>query len=187
MRAITYARHGDASVLELVERAIPEPGEGEIRIRVLTSGVNPTDWKSRSGGYGRALTEQTVPNQDGAGIVDETGPGVDGLAVGDRVWVTLAADGRPASGTAQEYTVVPAERAFPLPRGADVELGASIGIPGVTAHRALDSCGRWPDAAPAQRPRRQDRAGRRWCRGRRQRRNPARPVGGRDGDRNGER
>jgi NADPH2:quinone reductase len=137
MRAITYARHGDPSVLELVERATPEPGEGEVRIRVLASGVNPTDWKSRSGGYGQALSEQTVPNQDGAGIVDETGPGVDGLAVGDRVWVTLAADGRPASGTAQEYTVVPAERAFPLPRGADVELGASIGIPGVTAHRAL--------------------------------------------------
>jgi NADPH:quinone reductase len=137
MRAITYARHGDPSVLELVERATPEPREGEIRIRVIDSGVNPTDWKSRSGGYGRALTEPAVPNQDGAGIVDETGPGVDGLAVGDRVWVTLAADGRPASGTAQEYTVVPAERAFPLPGGADFELGASIGIPGVTAHRAL--------------------------------------------------
>jgi NADPH2:quinone reductase len=104
---------------------------------VLASGVNPTDWKSRSGGYGRALLDEAVPNQDGAGIVDEAGPGVDGLAVGDRVWVTLAADGRPASGTAQEYTVVPAERAFPLPRGADFELGASIGIPGVTAHRAL--------------------------------------------------
>jgi NADPH2:quinone reductase len=137
MRAITYTRHGDPSVLELVERATPEPGEGEIRIRVLASGVNPTDWKSRSGGYGRALPDEAVPNQDGAGIVDEAGPGVDGLAVGDRVWVTLAADGRPASGTAQEYTVVPAERAFPLPRGADFELGASIGIPGVTAHRAL--------------------------------------------------
>jgi NADPH2:quinone reductase len=137
MRAITYTRHGDPSVLELVERATPEPGEGEIRIRVLASGVNPTDWKSRSGGYGRALLDEAVPNQDGAGIVDEAGPGVDGLAVGDRVWVTLAADGRPASGTAQEYTVVPAERAFPLPRGADFELGASIGIPGVTAHRAL--------------------------------------------------
>jgi NADPH2:quinone reductase len=137
MRAITYARHGDPSVLELVERPIPEPAEGEIRIRLLASGVNPTDWKTRSGGSGRALTDATVPNHDGAGIVDEIGPRVDGYAIGDRVWVTLAGDGRPASGTAQEYTVVPAERAFPLPRGADVELGASIGIPGVTAHRAL--------------------------------------------------
>jgi NADPH2:quinone reductase len=60
-----------------------------------------------------------------------------GIDVGDRVWMTLAGDGRPASGTAQEYTVVPAERVFPLPDGADFELGASIGIPGATAHRAL--------------------------------------------------
>jgi NADPH2:quinone reductase len=81
--------------------------------------------------------EPTVPNHDGAGIVDVVGSGVGGIQAGDRVWVTLAADGRPASGTAQEYTVVPAERVFPLPDGADFELGASIGIPGATAHRAL--------------------------------------------------
>jgi NADPH2:quinone reductase len=101
------------------------------------SGVNPTDWKSRSGSFGVTLAGATVPNQDGAGVVDEIGPGVDGLGAGDRVWLTLAADGRPASGTAQEYTVVPAERVFRLPDGADFELGASIGIPAVTAHRAL--------------------------------------------------
>jgi NADPH:quinone reductase len=137
MRAITYARHGDPSVLELVERPTPEPGEGELRIRVSVSGVNPTDWKSRSGQYGGALASETVPNHDGAGVVDEVGSGVDGFSAGDRVWVTLAGDGRPASGTAQEYTVVPAERAFPLPAAADFELGASVGIPAVTAHRAL--------------------------------------------------
>jgi NADPH2:quinone reductase len=137
MRAVTYTRHGDPSVLTLVERPAPEPGEGEVRIRVLVSGVNPTDWKSRSRAFGATLAEPTVPNHDGAGIVDAIGPGVVGFSVGDRVWVTLAGDGRPASGTAQEYTVVPAERAFPLPAAADFELGASIGIPAVTAHRAL--------------------------------------------------
>ena len=137
MRAITYTRPGDPSVLELVERPVPEPGNGEIRIRVLVSGVNPTDWKSRSGAFGGALTEATVPNHDGAGVVDEVGAGVSGFSVGDRVWVTLAGDGRPAGGTAQEFTVVPAERAFLLPAGAEFELGASIGIPAVTAHRAL--------------------------------------------------
>src|SRR5919106_5182083 len=137
MRAVTYTRRGDPSVLELAERSIPEPGDGELRIRVLLSGVNPTDWKSRSGATGGRLTEATVPNHDGAGIVDGVGPGVVGVGLGDRVWVTLAGDGRPASGTAQEYTVVPAVRAFPLPAAADFELGASIGIPGVTAHRAL--------------------------------------------------
>jgi NADPH2:quinone reductase len=137
MKAITYTRPGDASVLGLVERPIPEPGDGEIRVRVLVSGVNPTDWKSRSGTFGLALPEATVPNHDGAGVVDAVGGGVTRLRAGDRVWVTLAGDARPAGGTAQELTVVPAERAFALPAGADYELGASIGIPAVTAHRAL--------------------------------------------------
>jgi len=137
MKAITYARLGDPSVLELVERPIPEPGEGEVRIRVLVSGVNPTDWKSRSGTFGGAVAEPTVPNHDGAGVVDGLGAGVDKLRVGERVWVTLAGDGRPAGGTAQEYTVVPTGRVFPLPDGANFDLGASVGIPGVTAHRAL--------------------------------------------------
>jgi NADPH:quinone reductase len=145
MRAVTYTRAGDTSVLELAERPMPEPGAGEIRIRVLVSGVNPTDWKSRSGATGGSVTEPTVPNQDGAGVVDELGPGVDRFSVGDRVWVTLAADGRPGSGTAQEYTVVPAERAFPLPAAADFDLGAGIGIPGVTAHRALTVAQGGPD------------------------------------------
>jgi NADPH2:quinone reductase len=137
MRAITYARLGDPSVLELVERPIPEPGDGEVRVRVLVSGVNPTDWKSRSGAFGGGLAETTVPNHDGAGVVDAVGAGVHGCQVGDRVWVTLAGDGRPAGGTAQEFTVVPAERVFALAAGADFELGASVGIPAVTAHRAL--------------------------------------------------
>jgi NADPH:quinone reductase len=134
MRAVIYRRSGDPSVLELVERPMPDPGAGEIRIRLLVSGVNPTDWKSRSGGE---VAEPTVPNHDGAGVVDELGPGVDRFSVGDRVWVTLAGAFDPASGTAQENTVVPAERAFPLPARADFDVGASIGIPAVTAHRAL--------------------------------------------------
>jgi NADPH:quinone reductase len=109
MRAITYTRPGDPSVLELVDKPIPEPEAGEVRIRVLVSGVNPTDWKSRSGAFGGALAEATVPNHDGAGVVDEVGAGVTGFREGDRVWVTLAGDGRPAGGTAQEFTVVPAD------------------------------------------------------------------------------
>jgi NADPH:quinone reductase len=137
MRAVMYANTGDASVLQVVERPLEDPIAGEVRIRVIVSGVNPTDWKSRSGAFGRSADEPTVPNHDGAGIVDAVGSGVAGIRVSDRVWVTLAADGRPASGTAQEYTVVPAERVFPLPDRADFELGASIGIPGATAHRAL--------------------------------------------------
>ena len=151
MRAVAYERLGDPSVLELVELPLPEPGPGEVRVRVVVSGVNPTDWKSRSGAVGGALAAPTVPNHDGAGVVDALGPGVVGFAVGDRVWVTLAGDGRPASGTAQEYTVVPSTRVFPLPAAAGFEVGASVGIPGVTAHRALtvaeDGPGRLPPGA----------------------------------------
>jgi NADPH:quinone reductase len=137
MRAVIYESTGDASVLRAVERPLEEPADGEVRIRVAVSGVNPTDWKTRRGAFGRAPAEPTVPNHDGAGVVDAVGSGVAGIQAGDRVWVTLAGDGHPAGGTAQESTVVPAERVFPLPDGADFELGASIGIPGATAHRAL--------------------------------------------------
>ncbi|PJJ63376.1 NADPH:quinone reductase [Compostimonas suwonensis] len=138
MRAIVHDRPGDASVLHLVEREIPQPAAGEVRVRVVVSGVNPTDWKSRSAPAGDPRGEiEFVPNQDGAGVVDAIGPDVAGLAVGDRVWLTLAAYNRPTGGTAQDYTVVPAERVFPLPANADFELGASIGVPAITAHRAL--------------------------------------------------
>src|SRR5215207_368656 len=138
MKAIVHDQLGPAdSVLRLVDRDVPEPGPGEVRVRVAVSGVNPTDWKARTGLYGGAATEESVPNQDGAGLVDAIGPDVSGVAVGDRVWVTLAAYQRPGSGTAQEYTVVPADRVFPLATDASFELGASIGIPAITAHRAL--------------------------------------------------
>jgi NADPH2:quinone reductase len=137
MRAIIHTENGDASVLRLVDRAVPEPGAGEVRVKVAVSGVNPTDWKNRSGATGDRAGIETVPNQDGAGTVDALGTGVDSLAVGDRVWLTLAAYQRPSFGTAQEFTVLPVERVFPLPPGASFELGASIGVPAVTAYRAL--------------------------------------------------
>ena len=137
MKAIVYSVTGSSDVLRLEERALPEPGEGEVRVRVVVSGVNPTDWKSREGG-GSAPTRfaEQVPNQDGAGIVDAVGPGVTGFAPGDRVWMFLAAYERPG-GTAQEFTIVPAERVAPLPDGVSFDVGASLGVPALTAHRAL--------------------------------------------------
>ncbi|NAZ78164.1 zinc-binding dehydrogenase [Kineococcus sp. T13] len=138
MRSIVYSETGPADVLRLVERDVPEPGPGEVRVRVVVSGVNPTDWKSRRGsGDGRpAPFPEVTPNQDGAGVVDAVGEGVDGLAVGDRVWTVMAAQQRP-TGTAQEFTVLPAERVAPLPDGVPFDVGASLGVPAVTAHRAL--------------------------------------------------
>jgi NADPH2:quinone reductase len=138
MKAIIYRRTGDSSVLELVDRPLSEPGDGEVRVRMAVSGVNPTDWKSRSGTM--MLTPlafpEVVPDQDGAGTVDAVGPGVSGLAHNDRVWIYLAAHER-STGTAQEYTVLPAERVVRLPAGASFDVGASLGVPAMTAHRAL--------------------------------------------------
>lgn len=138
MRSIVYTKPGASSVLDLVDREVPQPGPGEVRVRVVVSGVNPTDWKARAGGtYGDALPfPEITPNQDGAGVVDAVGEGVTDLAEGDRVWLYMAAASRP-TGTAQEYTVVPAERAVRLPEGTSFDVGASLGVPAMTAHRAL--------------------------------------------------
>jgi len=134
MRAVVYRETGPSSVLQLVDRGTPEPGPGEVRVRLVRAGVNPTDWKFRAGMM-RGFDEVT-PGHDGAGVVDAVGPDVEGLAVGDRVWLVLAQHGR-AYGTAADYTVQPAELVVPLPDGADFDLGASLGVPAVTAHRAL--------------------------------------------------
>jgi NADPH2:quinone reductase len=139
MRAIVYDRAGEADVLQLVDRPAPTPGAGEVRVRIVVSGVNPTDWKSRRG---TEPAQPQVPNQDGAGVVDAAGPGT-GFAEGDRVWVWDAAYQRP-DGTAQELVVLPARQVVPLPDGASFDLGASLGIPALTAHLALTAA----DAVP---------------------------------------
>ncbi|KAA9111564.1 NADPH:quinone reductase [Microbacterium rhizomatis] len=141
MRAIVYSRAGDSSVLSLADQDLPVPGPGEVRVKVAVSGVNPTDWKARESG---AAFAEVVPNQDGAGTVDAVGDGVGDLSVGDRVWIYLAQHGRP-TGTAQEYTVVPSHRAVRLPDGVGFDVGASLGVPAMTAHRALTVHDSGPD------------------------------------------
>ncbi len=136
MRAIVYHENGPSSVLQLVDREPPEPGPGEVRVRLVRAGVNPTDWKFRAGAM-RGFDEVT-PGHDGAGVVDAVGADVAGLAVDDRVWVVLGQHERP-SGTAAELTVQPAARVLPLPDEASYDLGACLGVPAVTAHRALTS------------------------------------------------
>ncbi|MET9874933.1 NADPH:quinone reductase [Actinacidiphila glaucinigra] len=135
MKAIVYTEGGGPEVLRPTERPVPRPGPGEVRVRVEVSGVNPTDWKSRRGGPPATVAEQ-VPDQDGAGVVDAVGEGVDPGRTGERVWLWEAAWQR-ADGTAQEYVTLPAAHAVPLPDSASFDLGAALGIPAMTAHRAL--------------------------------------------------
>jgi NADPH:quinone reductase len=137
MRAALYDRYGAArEVLRVADVERPEPGPGEVRVKLEASGVNPTDWKSRSGATPRPIDGFQIPHHDGAGVIDTVGEGVDPGRVGQRVWLWMAAAGR-RWGTAAEWTVVPEQRAVPLPEGVSVELAASLGVPAVTAHRCL--------------------------------------------------
>jgi NADPH2:quinone reductase len=138
MKAVVYSQAGGPDVLRVVERPVPEPGPGEVRVAVQVSGVNPTDWKARrgSGGDGQLPFPEVVPNQDGAGTIDAVGAGPDPSRVGERVWLWEAAWQR-ADGTAQEYIVLPERQVVPLPDGVSVDVGASLGIPALTAHRCL--------------------------------------------------
>lgn len=138
MRAVVYSQAGGPEVLRVVERPVPEPGPGEVRVAVEVSGVNPADWKVRrsSGGDGQLPFPEVVPNQDGAGTVDAVGDGVDPSRVGERVWLWEAAWQR-ADGTAQEYVLLPERQAPRLPDAVSFDVGASLGIPALTAHRCL--------------------------------------------------
>lgn len=136
MRAAIFSAPGPArDALRVAEIDTPEPGPGEVRVRVRVSGVNPTDWQEREG-RGPGAFPWKVPNQDGAGTIDAVGAGVDEARVGERVWLFFAAWER-QWGTAAEYTVLPAAQAVPLPDRVSDELGASLGIPALTAHRCL--------------------------------------------------
>jgi NADPH2:quinone reductase len=138
MLAAWYEQPGPAGVVLTVgEMDAPEPSPGEVRVRLAFSGVNPGDTKKRADwlGYGMPFP-RVIPHSDGAGVVDAVGEGVDAARLGRRVWVYGAQSYRPF-GTAAQCTVVPAEQAVELPGAVSVELGACLGIPGITAHRAV--------------------------------------------------
>jgi NADPH:quinone reductase len=117
--------------------ASPQPGPGEVRVRVNLSGVNPGDTKKRGDwvGYGMPYP-RIVPHSDGSGVLDAVGEGVDSSRVGRRVWVYGAQSYRPF-GTSAQLTAVLAEQAVEFPDEVNDELGACLGIPGITAHRAV--------------------------------------------------
>lgn len=138
MLAAWYDRTGPAAeVLTVGELADPEPGPGEVRVRVHAAGLNPRDVKRREGAGDRVMTDpRVIPGDDGAGVIDRVGPGADASRLGERVWVHFANYLR-SFGTMAEYVVVPQERAVPLPAQASFDQGACLGIPALTAHRAL--------------------------------------------------
>lgn len=138
MRVAFYERVGPArEVLQLSDLPDPQPAAGEVRVRILWSGVNPSDVKSRAGLRNRTLAfERMIPHSDGMGVIDAVGHGVEITRIGQRVWLYNAAWGRPF-GTAAERTCLPQHMAVPMPEGVPDEVGACLGIPAMTALHAL--------------------------------------------------
>ncbi|WP_238366684.1 NADPH:quinone reductase [Mesobacterium pallidum] len=140
MRAITYDRFGPAAeVLTLADLPTPDPAPGEVLLRVERSGVNPSDVKVRAGsrpGVTRPPFPQIVPHSDGAGVIEAVGDGVDPARVGQRAW-TWNAQWQRAFGTAAEYITLPAAQAVPLPEAVSFDVGATLGIPGLTATHSV--------------------------------------------------
>ena len=142
MRAAIYKSTGPAAeVLKVEELPTPQPGVGEVRVKLAFSGANPSDVKSRSGASNRGWNfPVTIPHSDGAGVIDAVGAGVDAGFAGRRVWVYNGQWER-AFGTAAQYIALPAAQAVPLPGSVSFEAGASIGIPLMTAFHAVAACG----------------------------------------------
>src|SRR5580658_3475072 len=138
MIAAWYDRPGPAAeVLQVGELPAAEPGPGEVRIRLSRSGANPGDMKKRQSWLGNRMAfPRIIPHSDGAGVIEAVGPGADPARLGGRVWVYGAQSYRPF-GTAAQTTVVPDALAVDLPDAVSDETGACLGIPGITAHRAV--------------------------------------------------
>ncbi len=138
MKAAWYEKQGPArDVLKVGEMADPTAGSGEVRIRISASGINPGDTKKRGDAFGVGMPyPRVIPHSDGAGRIDQIGPGVSAEWIGRNVWCYGAQSYR-AFGTAAEFTVVPVDHVAPLPAKVSMEQGACLGIPGITGHRAV--------------------------------------------------
>jgi NADPH2:quinone reductase len=142
MKAAWYEHQGPArDVLVVGEMPDPVPSTGEVRIRLAASGINPGDLKKRENAFGVGMPfPRIIPHSDGAGVIDQVGEGVPPQRVGERVWCFGAQSYRPF-GTAAEFTVVPAHQAIALPATTGFATGACLGIPALTAHRAVHAGG----------------------------------------------
>jgi NADPH2:quinone reductase len=137
MRAAHYERNGSArEVLRVSDVETPQAGPGEVRVKLATSGVNPSDVKSRQGLTRKIAWPRVIPDSDGAGVIDQVGDGVPKSRIGERVWVWNGQWKR-AFGTSAEYIALPATQAVKLPDKVSFEAGACLGIPAMTAHHAV--------------------------------------------------
>lgn len=143
MRAAWYEKNGAArDVIKIGGLPDPQPGPGEVRVRIASSGVNPSDVKRRAGNLGQTIAyPRIIPHSDGAGVIDAVGESVPRSRIGERVWLWNA-QWRRADGTCAEFCCVPGSLACRLPDDVAFEAGACMGIPAMTAHRAVFSNGK---------------------------------------------
>jgi NADPH2:quinone reductase len=141
MRAAFYEQNGTArDVVKLGEVETPRPQRGEVRVKLATSGVNPSDVKARIGSTRKISYPRVIPHSDGAGEIDMVGDGVAPARLGERVWVWNGLWGRPF-GTCAEYITLAAKQAVCLPANTSFEVGACLGIPAMTAAHAVAVAG----------------------------------------------
>ncbi len=137
MRAAFYEHNGTArEVLRVGEVETPQAGPGEVRVKLSTSGVNPSDVKSRQGATRKIAWPRVIPHSDGAGVIDQVGDGIAKARIGERVWIWNGQWKR-AFGTAAEYVALPSAQAVKLPDKVSFEAGACLGIPAMTAYHAV--------------------------------------------------
>lgn len=140
MKTITYDRFGPAAdVLNFTDLPTPTPSDGEVLVRLATSGVNPSDIRARAGGrpgVTKPPFPTIIPHSDGAGVIEAVGAGIPGNRIGERVWIWNGQWQR-AFGTAAEYIALPSEQAVILPENVTFDQGAILGIPGLTATHAV--------------------------------------------------
>ena len=138
MQASWYEKQGEAKdVIQYGEMPVPDLKADEVLVKIYASAVNPSDTKSRSGWGGIETSfPRVIPHNDGAGVIEQVGEGVDNSRIGERVWLYETQQGRPF-GTAAEYAVVPTHQAITLPENTSFTEGACLGVPAMTAHRAV--------------------------------------------------
>lgn len=142
MRAIAIDGFGGPEALRLVELPVPQPGPGEVLVRVAYAGVNPADWKAREGKLARYFDYRFpfVPGFDLAGTVEAVGAGVEGLTPGDRVF-GLSKQGQGEQGSYAEYCLAWAAMLAPVPGSVGLAEAAGLPVAGATAYGALLDAG----------------------------------------------
>src|SRR6201997_5055589 len=132
MKAIRVNEFGGPEVLRLEEVPTPQPGPGEVLVRMHAAGVNPVETYIRAGKYARLPDLPYTPGNDGAGVIEQVGSGVDEFKSGDRVYTAGS-----ISGTYAEFAVCKTEQVHLLPANASFAQGAAMGTPYATAYRGL--------------------------------------------------